>query len=67
VPYSNQLHQRIADAGNKLRKGLPQLGETKEEDDKGGPIEEAKDGTRYGQKSVRVEFFDMPDPLFPEK
>lgn len=66
VPYSAELHQRVAEAGAKLRKNIPQLGET-ETLDSGRPDQEVKDAAHYGQKSVKIEFFDMPDPLFPEK
>lgn len=67
VPYTGPLHQRVVEAGNKLRKGLPQLGETEEEEARSIPPDAIEDSTRYGQKSVRIEFFDLPDPLFPDK
>jgi len=65
VPFSSDLHARVVEAGNKMKKGLPQLGEIREE--KLGPHAQPKDETEGGQKSVAIEFFDLPDPLFPEK
>lgn len=65
VPFSSELHQEVAEASGKLRKGIPQLGETK--DAKLGPNGRPLDTSQQGQASVSVEFFDLPDPLFPEK
>lgn len=65
VPFEGALHERVVEAGNKMRKGLPQLGELREEEL--GPSAKPKDTTQAGQKSVAIEFFDLPDPLFPEK
>ncbi len=65
VPFTGELHARVVEAGNKMRKGLPQLGEVKEE--QLGPHARPTDESQGGQKSVAIEFFDLPDPLFPEK
>ena len=65
VPFSNELHARVVEAGNKMRKGLPQIGEVNEEPP--GKSVRPTDQTEGGQKSVAIEFFDLPDPLFPEK
>lgn len=65
LPYSNELHQKVSAANVKLRKGLAQLGETHES--KKAKIEHPLDVSRGGQKSLDVEFYDLPDPLFPEK
>ena len=82
VPFSAELHQKVEEAGNKIRKGLPQLGELREEKvganatrassasgeqkkvDSPGRSAESVAG---GQSSANIEFFDLPDPLFPEK
>ena len=82
VPFSQSLHEKVQEAGNKIRKGLPQLGEVKEEKiagnakaassaegeqkkvDTPGKSAEAVAG---GQSSANIEFYDLPDPLFPEK
>ncbi|MGR8921369.1 MAG: hypothetical protein ACU85V_17265 [Gammaproteobacteria bacterium] len=65
VPFSTELHERVVEAGNKMRKGLPQLGEVSEQ--KVGPDMRPTDQDQGGQKSIAIEFFDLPDPLFPEK
>lgn len=65
VPFSGELHARVVEAGNKMRKGLPQLGEVREE--QVGPNARPTDESQGGQKSVAIEFFDLPDPLFPDK
>ncbi|MGQ0657701.1 MAG: hypothetical protein ACT4NU_06330 [Chromatiales bacterium] len=56
LPHTPLLHTKVTDAGKKLRKNLPQLGE----------VEVARNRTT-GAKEVNIQFFDMPDPLFPEK
>lgn len=63
LDFDKDLHQRVVQAQAKLNKKLPQLGELLD----GGKPEEIKDNTQGGQASVNIEFFDMPDPLFPEK
>lgn len=65
VPFTEGLHARVVEAGNKMRKGLPQIGEVTEE--KKGPSGRPTDQSQGGMKSVAIEFFDLPDPLFPEK
>ncbi len=65
VPFDGDLHAKVVEAGTKLRKGLPQLGELVDENL--GPNARPTDESRGGQKTVDIEFFDLPDPLFPEK
>jgi hypothetical protein len=65
VPFDGELHAKVVEAGTKLRKGLPQLGELVDENL--GPQARPTDESRGGQKTVDIEFFDLPDPLFPEK
>ena len=65
IPFTESLYAKVAEANNKLKKGLPQLGEIVEEE--GGPTAVPEDGREGGQKSIAIEFFDLPDPLFPEK
>ncbi len=64
LPYSNELHELIINANSKLNKGIPQLGEMEDRDN---VIDKLKDAPRSGQKTVKIEFYDMPDPLFPDK
>lgn len=64
LEYSNALHELIINAKSKLNKGIPQLGEFR---DKKSVIGELKDAPRSGQESIEIEFYDLPDPLFPDK
>ena len=65
VPFNGELHAKVVEAGTKMRKGLPQLGELVDENL--GPNARPTDESRGGQRTVDIEFFDLPDPLFPEK
>ncbi len=64
LPYSNLLHERIISAQSKIDQGIPQLGEYEEDD---SMKIEALDSTEIGQESLDIQFYDLPDPLFPEK
>ena len=63
LDYSNELHEKIINVSAKLDKDIEQLGEFKEPDDTMNQIDEQ----RRGVKSVYIEFYDLPDPLFPDK
>lgn len=65
LPYSGPLHELVVSAGAKLKTGSPQIGEFKEPEDE--DIKVLKDPTRTSQISKYLQFYDMPDPLFPEK
>ena len=65
LPYSAELHESVIAAQSKLGKGMPQLGEFREPPDPN--IREIDRLTRIGQKSAEIEFFDIPDPLIPDK
>jgi hypothetical protein len=82
VPYTLSLQRKVSEAGEKVRKGLPQLGERKEEklaqhatpattaqgeQKKVGAPGKISDVTQGGQDSVAIEFYDLPAPEFPEK
>jgi len=64
LPYSDALHEKIINANAKLNKAIPQLGEFKEPDEN---MLELEDDSRMIQISTQIEFYDMPDPLFPDK
>ncbi|HCU91057.1 MAG TPA: hypothetical protein DGR97_13990, partial [Gammaproteobacteria bacterium] len=59
------LHAKLVAAGTKVRKGIPQLGEVIDENlgTAGRPSAESNNG----QESSGIDFFDLPDPLIPEK
>lgn len=63
LQYSSELHERIINVKSKLDKDIAQMGEFKEPDDTFNQVDEQ----RFGVKSVQIEFYDLPDPLFPEK
>ena len=63
LSYSDLLHEQVLDAKIKMGKGVQQLGEIKESD---APVDEI-DVTKTTQTSVEIKFYDLPDPLFPEK
>lgn len=58
LPFTPELQAKVAAAGTKLRKNLPQLGET---------IERVQPGDAHGRHMLDIDFFDLPDPLFPER
>ncbi|HSR62398.1 MAG TPA: hypothetical protein VLN56_03225 [Gammaproteobacteria bacterium] len=64
LPYSPPLHDLVINASSKLKKDIPQLGEF---EDRKNLIEEVREAPRSGQESVNIQFYDLPDPLFPEK
>lgn len=64
-PYSNALHEKIVIANAKLNKNIALLGEIEETDEKGKL--QVEDGSRMGQISANIQFYDLPDPLIPDK
>lgn len=62
LPYTEALHEVVITATSKLSKGLPQMGELD-----AAILKQVEDITLSGQKSVPIQFYDLPDPLFPEK
>ncbi|HIF50118.1 MAG TPA: hypothetical protein EYQ42_01045 [Thiotrichaceae bacterium] len=63
LQYSSELHERIINVKSKLDKDIKQMGEFKEPDDTFNQVDEQK----RGMKSVHIEFYDLPDPLFQDK
>ena len=63
-PYSNKLYEKVVIARAKLKKGVTLIGEI--EDDEAGRIQ-VEDGPRLGQESINIQFYDLPDPLIPDK
>ena len=64
LAYSNELHEKVINANAKLNKGIALLGEF--EDELGTDIE-VQDKSRMGLISTKIQFYDLPDPLFPDK
>lgn len=63
LQYSNELHEKIINVKAKLDKDIAQMGEFKQPDDTMLQVNEQKRGV----KSVDIQFYDLPDPLFPDK
>ena len=61
--YSAELHEKVINVNAKLNKNIDQIGEFKEPDDVMNEVNEQKRGV----KSIKIEFYDLPDPLFPDK
>jgi hypothetical protein len=64
-PYSAPLHESVINATARINKGMPQMGEFRNPDDPNVTV--LDDPTRLGQKSAPITFYDIPDPLFPDK
>ncbi|MBM4228922.1 MAG: hypothetical protein FJ164_14480 [Gammaproteobacteria bacterium] len=60
VPFHPELQAKLATAGTKLRKNMPQVGEVVETPFESGPT------STHGQQPINLDFFDLPDPLYPE-
>lgn len=65
LPYSGALHERVAQAQAKLEKGMQQLGEFRPPEE--GNRRRVDRLTRTVEQAVNIEFFDLPDPLIPDK
>lgn len=63
LPYSSLLHEKIINVQSKIDRGIPQLGEYEEDSMR----REVINSSETGQKSLDIQFYDLPDPLFPEK
>jgi len=64
LEYSNELHEMVIKANSNLNKGIAQLGEAEDQEN---IIDNVRDAPRSGQKSVKIQFYDLPDPMFPDK
>lgn len=58
LPFDPRLQLKLGAAGTKLRRNLPQLGEI---------VRPAERDAHGGHAPIDIEFYDMPDPLFPER
>ena len=62
LKYSESLHQLLLNTNSKLNKSIPQLGEYHN-----NVIDGTKNTQSPGQKSDNIQFYDLPDPMFPDK
>ncbi len=58
IPFTPELQLKLAGVSTKLRKRLPQLGEV---------VPSKGQHSGHGPTAIALDFFDMPDPLFPER
>jgi hypothetical protein len=58
LPFTPELHAKVTEAAGKLRKNISQLGEQGD-----NSKAEARQAAQ-GQQVPRLQFYDMPDPLF---
>lgn len=65
LPYSVELQTRVAEAGEKVKQNIPQLGKSGKEAGRAGRV--PLSGRQFGQQSSELEFHDMPAPVVPEK
>ena len=65
-PYSDPFHEDILKAQSKLNRSILQLGEFKDEEE-AGSLENLELKSRTTNVSAKISFYDLPDPLFPEK
>ncbi len=81
VPYSELMHTKVEEAGERIRKGLTQVGALRKQSagslersgggaagsNAGGQSGQASDNSQAGQASVALEFEDLPPAKFPTK
>ncbi len=81
LPYSELTQKKVAEAGERIRKGLPQIGEVRQRKPgslassgaaagskrAGGQSGKASETNVGGQASAALEFQDLPAPKFPGK
>ena len=65
LPYTDHLFEATLKAKAKMERGMQQLGEFKRPED--GAVRLRTDLKRTAQQASRIEFYDLPDPLIPEK
>lgn len=64
LPYSDPLYKAVNKARIKMKKGIEQLGEVKKPEE--GAVKIDREG-KTTQVSSPIKFYDLPDPIFPEK
>ncbi len=68
LPYSKEIHEKISKATVNLKNGIPQMGEMSEEEKKeSGVITKILEKKKTVASSAKINFFDMPNQLLPEK
>ncbi len=66
LPYNKEAHQKISKASINIKNGIPQMGEIKDDSEDSGVISDVLENKKT-ISSVKINFFDMPSQLLPEK
>ena len=66
LPYSKSVHESVSKALVNIKNGIPQMGENGEDEDT-GIISSVLEKKKILNSSSKLNFFDMPNQLLPEK
>ena len=66
LPYNKEVHERVSKALVSLKNGVPQMGENINENKK-NIISSILKKEKAAAVSTKLNFFDMPNQLLPEK
>ena len=66
LPYNKEIHEKISKALVNLKNGIPQMGEKSEEEEE-SIISSIAKKEKVINASSKLNFFDMPNQLLPEK
>ena len=66
LPYNKEIHEKISKALVNLKNGIPQMGEQSEEKEE-SVISSIAKKEKVINASSKLNFFDMPNQLLPEK
>ena len=67
IPYSKEIHQKISKALVNIKNGVPQMGEISDDNNEEGIVAKILEKKKAVSNSIKVNFFDMPSQLLPEK
>lgn len=65
--YSKEIHEKISKALVNIKNGVPQMGEVGDDTNEEGVISKILEKKKAVSNSIKVNFFDMPSQLLPEK
>ena len=65
IEYSDILHKKVSAAMNSIKDGTPQIGEI--EGDGTGSVMASRGQVQQALEPVKLNFFDLPTSLLPEK
>ncbi len=65
IEYSDEIHKRVAAAMNSIKDGTPQIGEI--EGEGAGSMVASRGQVQQALEPVKLNFFDLPTSVLPEK